>query len=476
MGMINSLSGRFLILTTVFVILAEGLILFPSVSAYRHDYLQQRLERAQIASLAVLADEMIDAELERELLNNAGVYNVVLRRDAVRQLALSSPIPEPVFATYDLRGETTTGLIADAIATLRDPEDRIIRVIGQPVQGGGLLIEVTMEQGPLREAMWDYGLRVLTQSALVAVVLAALLFFAVRRLIVRPITGVVRAMESYAEAPEDARRLITPHARIREIRLAEEALAKVQTQLSGALRQKERLAQLGGAVAKVAHDLRNILTSAQLFADRLEGSDDPLVARMGPKLVGSITRAVHLTESTLAFGRAEEPPPRLVRLSLAALVDDVIEGERLASGEHDISFSEDVPALLTIRADAEQMHRVIQNLVRNARQAIIASGEPGEIAVQAAEEEDAWVITIKDTGPGLPQRAQDHLFQPFQGGTRRGGAGLGLTIAAELVRGHGGRLELAHTGPDGTAFTIRLPRSDAALDDTPAPMELAADE
>jgi len=464
--MINSLSGRFLILTTLFVLLAEGFILFPSLASWREDYLQQRLERAQIASLAVLADDMIDPELERELLTNAGVYNVVLRRDEVRQLALSSPIPEPVFATYDLRGATGAGLVADAVATLLDPEDRIIRVIGQPVQGGGLLIEVTMEQGPMREAMWEYGLRILTQSALVAVVLAALLFAAVRRLILRPIGNVVRAMESYAGAPEDARLIIAPRARIREIRSAEEALALVQTQLTGALRQKERLAQLGGAVAKVAHDLRNILTSAQLFADRLEGSDDPLVRRMAPKLVGSLTRAVHLTESTLAFGRAEEPPPRLVRLPLAMLVADVIEGERLAVGEHDIWFSEDVPASLVIRADAEQLHRVIQNLVRNARQAIIATGHPGEIAVQAREDEDEWTITVSDTGPGLPQRAQDHLFQPFQGGTTRGGAGLGLTIAAELVRGHGGRLELAQTGPGGTAFTIRLPRTDAALGGT----------
>ncbi len=220
-------------------------------------------------------------------------------------------------------------------------------------------------------------------------------------------------------------------------------------------------------MAKVSHDLRNILTSAQLFADRLEGSDDPLVARMAPKLVGSLMRAVHLTESTLAFGRAEEPPPRLVRLQLAMLVADVIEGERLAAGDHDISFSEDIPAALTIRADAEQLHRVIQNLVRNARQAITATGHGGEIAVQAREDEEEWSITVSDTGPGLPQRALDHLFQPFQGGTTRGGAGLGLTIAAELVRGHGGRLELARTGPEGTEFTIRLPRADAALSDGP---------
>ena len=60
----------------------------------------------------------------------------------------------------------------------------------------------------------------------------------------------------------------------------------MQTQLTGALRQKERLAQLGGAVAKISHDLRNILTTAQLFADRIEGSADPVVARAGTQARG----------------------------------------------------------------------------------------------------------------------------------------------------------------------------------------------
>ena len=90
----------------------------------------------------------------------------------------------------------------------------------------------------------------------------------------------------------------------------------MQTQLTQALRQKERLAQLGRAVAKISHDLRNILTTAQLFADRLEGSADPAVARSAPKLVNSISRAVNLCESTLAFGKAEEAPPRLTRFAL----------------------------------------------------------------------------------------------------------------------------------------------------------------
>ena len=461
--MLNTLSGRFLILTLVFVMLAEVLIFVPSVARFREDYLLLRLERAQIASLALLADGMIDLELEQELLTNAGVFNVVLRRNEVRELVLSSPIPEPIHATFDMREATAWTLIRDAMTRLADPADRIVRVIGHPVREGGLLIEVTMPTAPLRAAMIDYGLRILALSAVISILTAALLFFAVRAILVKPIKGVVDYMQSYAAAPEDVRRIITPRAGIKELREAEEALASMQTQLTGALRQKERLAQLGGAVSKISHDLRNILTSAQLFVDRIEGSNDPLVRRMAPKLVNSIARAVSLCENTLAFGRAEEPPPVLGRVQLSGIADDVIEAERLASGDFDISFSEDIPAGLTLRADAEQLYRVLANLVRNARQAIISTGEPGEICVSAREDEEAWWIFVTDTGPGLPPKAREHLFQPFQGGASKGGSGLGLAIAAELIRGHGGRLELRRSDPGGTEFAIYLPKAELGL-------------
>ena len=101
--MFNSLSGRFFILTVVFVMLAEVLIFVPSVARFRQDYLNARLERAQIASLALEAEHMISTELEAELLATAEVYNVVLRRDDVRQLMLSSPIPQPVLASDQFR-------------------------------------------------------------------------------------------------------------------------------------------------------------------------------------------------------------------------------------------------------------------------------------------------------------------------------------------------------------------------------------
>ena len=460
----NSLSGRFLILTTIFVMLAEVLIFVPSMARFREDYLLSRLERAQIASLALLADDMIDADLEEELLRNAEVFNVVLRRDEARQLVLSSPMPQEIYASFDLRNANAAMLIRDSFAVLLDPEPRVIRVIGNPVREAGLLIEVTMETGRLRMAMIDYGLRILLLSAVISIITAALLFLAVRVFLVKPIEGVVGYMKTYPAHPEDARNIIVPSAGITELRDAEEALASLQKQLTAALRQREHLAQLGAAVAKVSHDLRNILTSAQLFVDRIEMSEDPAVKRMAPKLVNSIARAINLTENTLAFGKASEPPPRLTRVHLADIVSDVFDSERLAIGESaDISLSEDVPSDFVIRADPEQLYRVLSNLVRNARLAIAQSGDPGEICISSEVRHTDWLIRITDTGPGLPPKAKEHLFTAFQGGVSKGGTGLGLVISEELVRGHGGKLELVRSDETGTEFSISLPKAEIFL-------------
>ncbi|MBO9442581.1 HAMP domain-containing histidine kinase [Phaeobacter italicus] len=462
--MLNTLSGRFLILTTVFVMLAEVLIFVPSIARFRLDYLSDRLERAQIASLALLADDMLETELEAELLENAGVFNVVLRRDEVRQLVLSSPIPSPIAGSYDLRNSSPFSLIGQAMQRLLTPENEIIRVIGSPVREAGLLIEITIETKGLRAAMIDYGVRILLLSAVISIFTAVLLFAAVRRFMVKPIKGVIGYMQRYAAAPEDARGIIHPSAGVTELREAEEALMKLQTELTQALKQRERLAQLGGAVAKVSHDLRNILTSAQLFTDRIEMSEDPLVRRLAPKLVNSITRAVSLCEGTLAFGKAEEPAPTFARVTLHGQVEDILEAEGLANRDKElVTFENAVPSDLSLRADPEQLFRIVMNLVRNARQAIEATGKAGRITISAREDRESWWISVADTGPGLPAKAAENLFTAFQGSYRKGGTGLGLTIANELARGHGGMVVLRETGPEGTVFDICLPKGDGTI-------------
>ncbi|MGY6704097.1 sensor histidine kinase [Roseinatronobacter sp.] len=462
---VNTLSGRFLLLAVIFVMLAEVLIFAPSVARYREEYLLARLERAQIASLALLAsDGSIAGELAGELLENAGVFNVVLRRDEVRELVLSSPLPGPVDATYDLRMGSMFSLIRDAFEELGARESRIIRVIGDPVQRGGLLIEIALDTADLHSELWDYGQRILLLSLAISIFTALLLFLSVRLFVVTPMRRVIQSMAVYAESPQDQTRIITPQSNIRELRDAEDALHRMQSDLTGLLRQKDRLAQLGGSVARISHDLRNMLTTASMLADRMEASDDPSVKRAAPKLVGSLSRAINLCEATLAFGKAEEPPPRLTRVQLAPLVEDVIESERLAlADDAEVTFLADIPATLHLRADEEQLFRVLHNLVRNARQALEATRQPGVIEISAQDSksdgQNGVCIRVGDTGPGLPPRARDHLFEAFQGGVRKGGVGLGLAIAAELVRGHGGRLELTRSDEDGTEFRIWMPNA-----------------
>lgn len=462
----SSLSTRFLWLVVIFVMLAEVLIFVPSVSRFREDYLLARLERAQIASLALLAsDGSIAGELAGELLENAGVFNVVLRRDAVRELILSSPIPGQIDATYDLREQSAFVLMRDALDEMRRSEPQIIRVIGDPVRQAGLLIEITLDTANLQAELWEYGKRILLLSLLISGVTAVMLYLSIQALVVAPMQRVIRSMSDYAEAPQDARRILTPQSNIRELRDAEEALNRMQTDLTGLLRQKDRLAQLGGSVARISHDLRNMLTTASMLADRMELSDDPSVKRAAPKLVGSLSRAINLCESTLAFGKAEEPPPKLTRLRVATVIEDVVENEKLALAEGaEIDFLTDIPADLHVQADGEQIFRVLSNLVRNARQALEATKQPGVIEILAKpsvrDGHQGVAIRIGDTGPGLPQKAREHLFEAFQGGVRKGGVGLGLAIAAELVRGHGGKLELIRSDDEGSEFRIWLPGSD----------------
>jgi signal transduction histidine kinase len=453
----NTLSGRFLGLTILFVAIAEVLIFVPSVSRFRADYLQNRLELAQLAALALLAtpDEVVAPDLESELLATADVLNVVLRRDDVRELVLASPTPPPVEETFDLRAADQLGLMRDALRVLASRHDRVIRVIGKTSQGGE--IEVTLHEWPLRNAMIAHGQRILYISLAISLATATLLFLAVQRLIVRPISRVVEHMSAYRDDPEDPRRIIAPESGALELRRAEATLQDLELRLTAALRQKDRLAGLGGAVAKISHDLRNMLTTAQIMADRIERSGDPAVARSVPKLVASLARAINLCERTLAYGKAEELPPEPVVMPLLPLVREVLENEREAAGSPCADFAADVPAGLTVRADADQLFRVLSNLVRNAAQAIEASGRPGKVTVSAGEREGVSEIRIGDTGPGLPQKARDNLFQPFRGGVRQGGTGLGLVIAAELVKGHGGTLALEETGPRGSVFRISLP-------------------
>lgn len=460
MFLLRTLSGRLLTLTVVIVMVTEVFVFLPSVARFREDYLMQRLQMAQIASLALLAadDAMVEETLETELLENAEVTSIVLRRDFARQLILQAPEGAEVAQTYDLRGADALSLIGDALRTLVRTERRTIRVIGAPMPNRGQGVEITLAERPLRNAMIAYGQRIFLLSLFISSIAGALVFVACRLLIVRPMERVVDDMVAFQKDPENAPLASSGGSGLVEIARAESALAEMQADVRGALRQKSRLAELGAAVAKISHDLRNMLASAQLMADRLEGSRDPVVARIGPKLIGSLDRAASLCVSTLKHGKAEEAPPAPRRIALRRLVEDVGDAVFVGGGDGGaVTFANEVEPACWATADPDHLFRVLINLARNARQAMEAANRSGRVRVSAEAADGRVVLTLADDGPGMPVKALENLFQPFLGGARRGGSGLGLAIAAELTAANGGALELVESTTEGTVFRLTLP-------------------
>ena len=459
MKLLRSLSGRLLIVTIFVVMLAEIAIFVPSVAQFRKAYLMERIQRAEIAALTVLAapDGMVGSELQEVLIRRSGVLNVVVKREGAREMVLSSPEIPPLTATYDLRHPPFIELIRDALLRIADSDGGVIRVIAFAPDDMGTEMEVTLESAPLTAAMRDYGLTILWLSLAISLATAAMVFFAVRRAVVRPVTDVIENVKHFSENPEDAQRIIEPQSRVGEIADAVRALADMQRDVRAALTARSRLASLGEAVAKISHDLRNILGTTQLMADRLEMSRDPIVARTAPKLLGSLDRAIRLCQSTLTYGKAEEAPPEPRAVALGELAEEVCEGLGLTDTERNVVCLVDIDPDLVVEADPEQLFRVLSNLARNASQAIRATGKQGRLTIAADGGAEHVEIRIIDTGPGLPAKAREHLFQPFRGATRPGGTGLGLAIADELVRANGGELTLITSTTSGTEFRITLP-------------------
>jgi signal transduction histidine kinase len=248
-----------------------------------------------------------------------------------------------------------------------------------------------------------------------------------------------------------------PSARHDEVGTAERELASMQKQLSQQLLQKNRLAQLGLAVSKINHDLRNMLANAQLISDRLTTIADPTVQTFAPKLIASLDRAINFCTDSLRFGRAEEATPRRELMLLKPLIEDVGDALFLPR-DGQIGFTMDIDDTLRIDADREQLFRIISNLVRNAVQAIESQEDSakGDIRISGRREGRKVTVEVSDDGPGVPAAARQHLFRAFQGSTRIGGTGLGLAIAQELTAVHGGTLKLADTAR-GATFVLELP-------------------
>jgi signal transduction histidine kinase len=463
-GVLRGLSGKVLLLTIIFVMLGEVLIFLPSIANFRIQWLKGRIAEAEIAALAAEAapDQILSSDLRSEILKGAGVLVVSLQKGESRKLALRSDGDYMIDASFDLRTTMWYDSIMDAFGAMLAGESRVISVVDKPPNMSGDLIEIALREQPLRTAMFHYGINILLLSIFLSILVAGMIFAALNWVLVKPMQRITRNMVAFGQNPEDFSRIITPSKRRDEIGIAERELRDMQNELASMLQQKNHLAALGLAVSKVSHDLRNMLTSAQLISDRLSGVEDPTVKRFAPKLISSLDRAIEFLSQTLKFGRAQELPPRREKLVLKELVDEVIEMAVVQASSRIMIFN-NVPASVPIDADREQLVRVLTNLVRNAIQAIEAlQGEhretpDGTITLRGFREGSVTMIEIRDNGPGIPNQIRDRLFQAFQSAARSGGTGLGLAIAAELVRAHGGDIQLQSSTDAGTCFVISVP-------------------
>ncbi|HEX4533864.1 MAG TPA: HAMP domain-containing sensor histidine kinase [Rhizomicrobium sp.] len=464
----HSLSGRLLLLTLLYVLLIQALIFVPSVARYYQSLLAARVESAEIAILPFteVGKEQLSAKLRSQLLLRAGATAVMLRRSEQREIFLSDVIPTHIDRTVDLRTASLWSDMVNALDSVLNGGHRILRITSATRILGAQAVEVILDEAPLRANLMDYVWRALGLAVFISLVAAVLVFISLYLVLVRPMRRITTAMVSFREDPENPRRIVAPSSRHDEIGLAERELAVMQREIYTSLQQKTRLAALGTAVAKIQHDLRNILSSAQLASDRLSTIDDPVVQRLAPRLVTSIDHAVALATNTLRYGRADEHPPERTLAFLAPVLDEAVEAALdSAPADRPVTIEKHVDPALQIDADREQLFRIALNVLRNGVEAVSSHRADGVLIVSATRKGSRVIVTIADNGPGISQAMAPRLFQPFATGNRTGGSGLGLAIARDLARAHGGDLTLVRTGAGGTEFAIEIPDREDPLHD-----------
>jgi signal transduction histidine kinase len=419
--LVRSLSARVVSVIVLFALIGEAGILVPTLASFHRNWLQERVNAAQIAALALEAapDQAITESLRHELLENAGVRRVALKRDGARELrldAMSDSDAKPEVRTIDLRSMDGVGSAVSAIEALVAPAERMLVVLALPRFESGEFIEIVMPEAPLKRDLRAYAAKMATGSIAWVLIFSWLIYLTLNAALVRPMRRLTAHIEQFSQSPDDASRAIRPSGREDEIGRAEDALATLEGKVRSILRQRARLAGLGGAVAKLAHDLRNSIATAQLVTERLSESDDPQVRKNAPRLERVIARAGGLAEAAMRYGRAEEPTPLLQRVML---FDALEEAASDALAPFVAEWRNDSAADLAVFADAEHLHRIAANLIRNAAQASANAGKPLRVLARARVVRDITVVEICDSGPGVPEHRNGRRCGPRRFRSRR---------------------------------------------------------
>jgi signal transduction histidine kinase len=460
----GGLSARLLTLTILFVAFGGLLALPPALASFEEQWLLDRVRAAELASLApeVAPDRKVSEQLKTEFLRGAGVEIVAISNDKVRSLVFSGSRTNIAPYLVDLRGGVGLDLVAPFRTLFSAPGSRI-RVVAPPRFRRDLnprtdFVEIVAPDAELKTALVGYFWRVVIVIAFVSAIAGLMVYLTLNLFLVRPMQRITYAMERFRADPEDPQARVPLSRRRDEIGRAEAELDRMQADLRAALNSRARLAALGEAVAKINHDLKNMLTSAQIASERLAAIKDPKVKEALPRLERALDRAVKLASGVLAYGRTQEAAPEPQVIPLAPALEAAAEEARLS--KEGVRLVSHVAAGDRVLADPDQLHRILVNLLRNAREAIEhqeGRRRRGQVGVDVVYGETVTLIRVADNGPGVPERLRERLFQPFAGSGRPEGSGLGLAIARELAQAHGGDLVLVESGPKGAVFELRLP-------------------
>lgn len=451
------LSWRILGLVIAAVMTAEILIFLPSIARFRLVHLEQLIESGTLAALALDAtpDNMVTEEVKRSLLNNARVDAVVLVEPNKPKRALMNIEPKSNMPGYNLMEEGVLTLIWDALTAMTHDGARYIRVGGESMRLPKAMVWIVVDELPMRIAMYGYATRILVLSIIIALFTAALLYLALRWLVILPLQDLSADMTAFRRDPEEPGTERPPVERNDEIGVVDREFQNLQRELRASLRQKSRLAEVGAATNKINHDLRNMLSTARLLSDRLARSDDERTRALSPTILNTIDRAARLASNAIEYVR-DRPTPKLANVDLGDLVDEVgvaLQEQAEESTPNVVRhWVNAVDPGQPVRAERDLLYRVFINLGRNAFEAGAST-----VTVRARTNDRHVVIDVADDGTGVPSEVAKQIFRPFTTGGRAGGAGLGLAIARDLVCAHGGDIALTETGAKGTIFRFTLP-------------------
>src|SRR6059036_2288399 len=225
------------------------------------------------------------------------------------------------------------------------------------------------------------------------------------------------------------------------------------------LLQADRLSQLGALVSGVAHELNNPLAAIAAFGEALALDPHQADLEESAEVIRSeAMRAGRIVQTLLDFAR--QRPRMQTAVDLGEIAERVLALQRSALKKArirtTISIPNDVPA---VAGDPQELQQVMLNAVVNARQAIESVGHPGQIAIVGRSSDHHVLVTVDDTGPGVPPEILDRVFEPFFSTKAEHGTGLGLAISFGLVRGMGGRMWMQNVegGEGGARLSFELP-------------------